>query len=74
MIDCSNEIKSYDEIIEIVAQKYFNDFIMGEGDYRWDIGKEMKKSGLSKNDDNAECRIMQRLDELTKNKDGSQVV
>ena len=68
MIDCSNEIKSYDEIIEIVAQKYFNDFIMGEGDYRWDIGKEMNKAGLSKNDDNAECHIMKRLDELTQNK------
>jgi len=74
MIKKSNVVKKYDEKIEIVAQKYFNDFILGERGYRWDMGREMKKAGLGRNDYSAESAIMRRLDQLMKDRKDSQVV
>ena len=74
MIKKSNVVKKYDEKIEIVAQKYFNDFILGERGYRWDIGKEMKKAELGRNNYSAESAIMRRLDQLMKDGKDSQVV
>ena len=73
MIKCSNEVKNYGDQIEAVAQKYLKDFIMGKGDYWWDLGVEMEKAGLGRNDDIAESRIMQRLDEMLESRCGSQV-
>ena len=64
MVKCSNEIKTTDEKIQAVAQKYFNDFIVKEGTYRWAIDKEMKKVGLSGNDNFAETCIMKEIDAL----------
>jgi len=64
MVKCSNEVQKYGDQVEAVAQKYFKDFIIGEGEYRWNIAKEMKKAGLGRNDDYSESCIMKRLDEM----------
>ena len=74
MVKRSSDFKMYDEKIELVAQKYFNDFILGERGYRWDIGKEMKKAELGRNNYSAESAIMRRLDQLMKDRKDSQVV
>ena len=66
MIKRSREVQKYGDKIEAVSQKYFTDFILGDGDYWWDIGDEMEEVGLDGQDDIAESCIMRRLDEMIK--------
>ena len=73
MIKCSSEVQKYGDKVEAVAQKYFNDIFLEKKEYDWDIGDEMEEIGLGRNDDYAESCIMQRLDEMKKNWEDSQV-
>ena len=76
MVKCSNEVKSYGGKIEAVAQKYFFDFILKNGNYHyhWDIGNEMEEAGLGRNDDCAETCIMKRLDEMMASRKDREIV
>ena len=54
------------ERAELIVKKYYNDFMIGDREYHWDLGKELEKVGLGIVNEYAENYIMNRIDEIKK--------